>query len=103
MRKRKHRTVLGLLLFLLLPAALIFGARSASRYTGPDAAELTTLLRRAAATCYAVEGRYPPDLDYLTQEYGVSFNPKKFHVFYQLAGANLTPDITVISAEGAAA
>lgn len=101
MKKGKHRLALWLLLFLLLPAALIFGARGASRYTGPDANELTALLRRAAATCYAAEGRYPPNLDYLTQAYGVSYNAKKFHVFYQLDGANLTPEITVVPAEEA--
>ncbi|MCQ5131059.1 hypothetical protein NE562_15445 [Butyricicoccus faecihominis] len=101
MKKGKRRLALWLLLFLLLPAALAFGARSASRYTGPDAGELTALLCRAAATCYAAEGRYPPDLDYLTKAYGVSYNPKKFHVFYQLDGANLTPDITVVPAEEA--
>ena len=103
MKKGKTRFALWLLLFLLLPAALIFGTRRAARYTGPDADELTGLLRRAAATCYAAEGRYPPDLDYLTGQYGVSYNPKKYHVFYRLDGANLMPEITVVPAEEAAA
>lgn len=54
-------------------------------------------IRRAAVQCYALEGFYPPDLDYLTGRYGVSVDAEKYFVDYQYVAANLMPDITVLS------
>ncbi len=45
---------------------------------------------------YALEGHYPESLDVLKEEYGMRYEGKDFFVDYQVFGANLTPDITVI-------
>lgn len=58
--------------------------------------QLEEALRRASAACYAAEGIYPPDLDYLQEHYGVVINEEKYLVHYQVEGSNLMPDITVI-------
>ena len=53
-------------------------------------------LRRAAVQCYAIEGRYPPDLEYLREHYGVSPDEERYAVYYTLFASNLMPEIDVL-------
>ena len=53
-------------------------------------------VRFAAVQCYALEGAYPPDEEYLKDHYGVQYNESLFFVHYKPNGANLAPDIQVI-------
>ena len=47
-------------------------------------------------TCYASEGVYPPDLEYLKDHYGVQIDEERYTVFYERFAQNLMPDITVL-------
>jgi len=67
-----------------------------------QAARLREVLRRAAVSCYAVEGRYPPNLAYLTEHYGVVIDHAKFIVEFDVISQNTMPLIEVIWIEGAA-
>ena len=58
--------------------------------------ELEEALSRAAVACYALEGAYPPDLEYLIENYNVQINTDRFTVKYELYASNLMPDITVL-------
>lgn len=58
--------------------------------------QLEEAVRRAAVTCYAAEGIYPPDLDYLKEHYGIQVDEERYVVMYETAGSNLMPDITVL-------
>ena len=58
--------------------------------------QLETALRRAAVTCYAAEGVYPPTLEYLTVHYGVQIDEDRYQVFYEIFADNLMPNITVL-------
>ena len=51
---------------------------------------------RAAVQCYALEGSYPPDIDYLTSNYGVIIDESQYFYFYDTNGANIAPNIEVI-------
>ena len=53
-------------------------------------------LRRAAVTCYALEGSYPPNVDYLKTYYGVQIDESRYSVFYEVFAENLMPEITVV-------
>lgn len=44
----------------------------------------------------ALEGHYPETLDDLTENCGIQYDKKQFFIDYQIAGANILPDITVI-------
>lgn len=57
---------------------------------------LEQALRRAAVTCYAAEGVYPPDLAYLTEHYGIVIDEARYTIFYEVFGENLMPEITVV-------
>ena len=58
--------------------------------------QLEEALRRAAVACYAVEGVYPPTLEYLTEHYGVQIERDRYTVFYENFADNLMPEITVL-------
>jgi len=51
---------------------------------------------KAAVQCYALEGSYPPDIDYLTRNYGVIMDEDQYFYFYDTNGANIAPNIEVI-------
>ena len=61
--------------------------------------QLEEALRRAAVACYAAEGIYPPDLDYLEEHYGIQVDEEHYAVFYEVFASNLMPDITVLERE----
>ena len=46
--------------------------------------------------CYSVEGVYPESLEYLKENYGLTYNEDLFYVDYRTTGANLIPDVTII-------
>ena len=61
--------------------------------------QLEETLRRTCVACYAAEGRYPPGLDKLREDYGVLLDTTRYDVHYHVAAENLMPDITVVERE----
>ena len=61
-----------------------------------DKENLERTLNRAAVACYAIEGAYPPSVEYLTENYRVKVDTKKYTVKYELYASNLMPSITVL-------
>lgn len=57
-------------------------------------------VRRAAAVCYACEGIYPPDLDYVVDHYGLEIDEKEYMVRYEVFASNIMPEISVQRKEG---
>ena len=57
-------------------------------------------VKNAALTCYAVEGMYPDDLEYLREHYNLSYNEERYHVFYEPLASNLMPSIKVAERGG---
>ena len=58
--------------------------------------QLEEVLRRTAVSCYAAEGIYPPNLEYMREHYGIRFDEERYLVDYQMIASNLMPDITVL-------
>ena len=52
-------------------------------------------MARATVQCYAIEGRYPPDLAYLEENYGLILDREHYVYHYRLEGSNLMPEIQV--------
>ena len=103
MRKKKS-TIPGLLKGLLTPlvivgALLVFATAVNSLDSGRDGESLRQLeeaLHRGCVACYATEGVYPPDLDYLKDRYGVQVDEETYKVDYRVFAPNLMPAITVL-------
>ncbi len=101
-RKYIGPVIRAVILPLLVIGALLcfFTALSdLSRGTdGEGRQQLDLAVRRAAVACYAAEGIYPPDLQYLEDHYGLQLDSSRYTVFYDAFAENLMPDITVVEA-----
>ena len=79
----------------LAACALLFGLiASAGGTVGTKLVE--DAVRSAALTCYAVEGAYPPGLEYLRENYGLAYDEDQYFVIYDAFASNLMPEIRVI-------
>ena len=83
-------TLVILLCFLIGVANLEQGRRTEGRRQLEDA------LRRAAVSCYAAEGFYPPDVAYLQTHYALRYEEQDYLIHYGYIASNLMPDITVL-------
>ena len=85
---------------LILLAALLCMTLAVSRLEAGRQAQgkqqLEQALRRTAVCCYALEGVYPPDVDYMRSHYGLQYDQEAYIVHYTLFASNLMPDITVL-------
>ena len=105
--RTEKRGLWGLRKGVLLPAAaaavLVFFATALNSLdNGREAENLQQLeeaLRRGCVACYASEGVYPPDLDYLEEHYGVQIDRERYIVHYDIFAENLMPDIKVMENE----
>lgn len=87
---------LSLALFPCMIVAFIMGILLFSQKADTKGADtLRDALRRASVQCYAIEGRYPPSLEYLAQHYGIQIDKERYDVFYSGFASNFMPDITV--------
>ncbi|MCR5155335.1 MAG: hypothetical protein K6C96_01470 [Butyrivibrio sp.] len=57
---------------------------------------LESAIARDIVQCYAIEGQYPPTLEYMEEHYGLIYDKDTFFVDYQPIAANLYPDYTVL-------
>lgn len=99
--KNKLKNGLGGMLFpvLALVILLFFMAALNNLKTGngeEGKRQLEQALQRCAVTCYATEGIYPPDVDYMKEHYGIQIDESKYLVKYEVFAENLMPDITVL-------
>ena len=90
----------GVVFALLLTVTVLLFERLEHGIEIRQAEQLQEALRRAAVTCYAVEGRYPPTLVYLCARYGVQVDASQYIVRYDVLVENQMPLIDVIWLEG---
>ena len=88
------RNVVSFVLILSLFIGCLL--RLQSSHKNEQLQQLEEAVRRAAVTCYATEGFYPPSIDYLEAHYGLHWNSKDYLIHYDVFASNLMPDITVI-------
>ena len=91
----------GLLLPLLVVAALVVFATAVDSLNDGQSAErlhqVEQAVRRSCAACYAAEGRYPQDLSYLEERYGLQIDEDTYIVYYAAQAGNLMPAIVVMT------
>lgn len=101
MKTKKHGLARGLVLTLAVFAALFGGAVAAFQKIGSSSENMEEQLvldavRRAALTCYAVEGAYPQSLEALERGYGLAYNKDAYIVSYDAFASNIMPNIQVL-------
>jgi hypothetical protein len=53
-------------------------------------------IEKYAIQCYASEGSYPPDLEYLVNNYGLILHHDDYIYYYEVFASNVLPDIRVL-------
>lgn len=88
-------------LFILILIGFLYGIAIASSGSEEQQRQvLEDAIDRSIVQCYVTEGRYPMSLDYLQENYGIIYDDSKFRIDYVVYGANMKPEVTIISLEG---
>lgn len=69
-----------------------FAHRSDTNYTD----SIKQAILRTSAHCYALEGSYPPNLEYLEENYGLILDHKKYSYVYDIFASNIRPEVEVL-------
>lgn len=90
----------GVVFTLVILAAVVcffFAAvnGASDKAASSSAATLEKAIKKAAVQCFAIEGFYPPDVDYLAQNYGIILD-SKYIVEYDAFSGNNLPGIKVL-------
>lgn len=92
MRKR------DVLLFILVVGIVIMGLNQIGKTNGETQQEIVQqAVERAVIQCYAIEGMYPADINYIKDHYGIQIDESQYVVHYESFGTNIMPNIKVIA------
>lgn len=93
--------IISIFIFVAIFALFTSGISAASSRTGEEEREtLEAALTRSITHCYAIEGQYPESLEYLKENYGLTYNEASFYIDYQPLGSDIMPDVTIINRKG---
>lgn len=93
----KRRDVAALAVFAAVVLAFCLAVdRLTSASDGAELKLVRDAVKNAALTCYAVEGAYPDDIDYLREHYGLAYNEERYVIYYDAFASNVLPDIRVV-------
>lgn len=82
---------------LLISCCFLYALSSISSVTQEQKLEsLKTAVLQSTTSCYALEGFYPDQLQYLEEHYGLHYDKNKYFISYEVTGSNMVPDIMVI-------
>ena len=100
MKKHIYQLLIPFLLPVFVTGIILYFLTAVSNLNQGQAAkdkeQLEKIIKKASVACYATEGIYPPNLQYLIDHYGIQINPNLYTVEYEPIASNLMPDITVL-------
>ncbi len=95
MKKNKIQ-ILSYFIFILFIIYLIIGVDSAKKNNDEERYSiLKDAIYRSSVQCYAIEGYYPPNIEYLENNYGLVVDHNKYVINYSVFASNIMPEIEV--------
>lgn len=91
----KKMAALALVMVLLLAGTVVLINGMVSAGDAGEVRMVQDAVKNAALTCFAVEGAFPYELDYLRENYGLAYDEEKYHVLYEAFASNQMPEIRV--------
>ena len=89
--------ILPIFIFCVLLTLFWFGfGNTANANSTQNLQVMQSAIHSAIVNCYANEGVYPPNIEYLEDHYGIVINHDKYIVQYELAGSNIMPSVEVL-------
>ncbi|HPV85761.1 MAG: hypothetical protein GX867_04335 [Tissierellia bacterium] len=93
---RKNFKFIFVLSIIILIAYMYIAVDSAQRKSDEESYKiLSDAIIRSAVQCYAIEGFYPPDIEYLENNYGLLVDHNKYFVSYSVFASNIIPEVQV--------
>ena len=84
---------------VIIAAVLVLAVMLVNRLDTSHGNEETEIVRNAiknaALTCYAVEGAYPEDVEYLREHYQLAYDEERYFVTYEAFAPNVIPSIYI--------
>ena len=103
-RKRKFGwlpVALGLLVFAVTAVWMVRAVGQTAEASDREGLAMAEqAVRRAAVSCYALEGAYPASYEDLKERTGVAVDESRYAVFYEIFASNIMPEITVVERWG---
>jgi hypothetical protein len=101
-REKRSNGRLKLLLFVVAMIAVVvviwtYAGDITTSNEEQTIASIKEAVVRATVQCYALEGRYPENLEYLEKNYGITVDKDKYIVHYRSEGENMMPDVRVFT------
>ena len=85
-----------ILLLTIILAYMFFNFQGLSSTSDSDNIEsVRKSIENAAVQCYALEGHYPPSIDYLKENYSIITNEDAYIYHYEVEASNIMPTILV--------
>lgn len=95
MNKNIHK-IINIALILFLVSYLYLSINNVQKSKDSESLNiLCEAIRRSAVQCYAIEGFYPPNIEFLEDNYGLMVDHDKYVVSYSVFASNIMPDIEV--------
>jgi hypothetical protein len=84
-----------LMIIAVLVLAVVLVGKISNSQQSAESDIVRQSIKDAAINCYAVEGAYPDDLEYLRENYMLAYNEERYFVTYNSFSSNHIPDIYV--------
>lgn len=84
-----------LLLLVTAGVLTLFFVLPRKDISAESTAAIREAVEQASRQCYAVEGIYPPNLQYLQDHYGLQVNTRDFYIRYEAFASNFPPQVIV--------
>lgn len=99
-RKSRGRIAKGWVVFIIIIVLVVMiSAAMIARMKRDVSMQSIEALRQtvsdACVQCYAIEGKYPVNISYLEQNYGVRYNGSRYVVSLKDRGTNELPEVVV--------
>ena len=95
----RREIAIVLLMLIVLAGVWMLVSRVGTASNGAQTQFVIDAVHNAALTCYAVEGAYPNDIEYLRTHYGLAYDQDRYRVTYSAFASNLLPEIYVTEVE----
>ena len=93
MKRHSFAAVATILLFLLFFYTSVENVKI--RRDNENIHILEDAIIRSAVQVYAIEGFYPPDIQYMEDNYGLMVDHEKYAISYDVFASNIMPEVVI--------